>query len=182
MIYKICVFICKIISKIFYRVDVKNPVMLEANKSYLICSNHIHLFDPILIACNIKRPIRFMGKQELFRRKLLNWFFRKIGGFPVDRDGADLNAIKTSVNILKNNEVLCIFPEGTRSKTGELGKFKAGAGMIAIKGHTTIIPVKIEGNYKIFSKMKLIFGNEISELGNNRDELMKIVKTEIQNI
>ena len=174
--YNIAVFICKILFKIFYKIEVVNKPNLKKDKSYMICSNHLHLFDPILIACNVDRPMQFMGKQELFSNKFSNWFLRKLGGFPVDRDGADINAIKTSINILKNNEVLCIFPEGTRSKTGELGEFKSGAGMIAIKGNTTIIPVKIEGNYKLFSKVKITFFEEVSELGKNRDELMQYVR------
>lgn len=181
MIYNIAVFLCKILFKIFYRVDVVNKSNLEKNKGYMICSNHLHLFDPILIACNVNRPMRFMGKQELFSKKFNNWFLRKLGGFPVDREGADITAIKTAVNILKNNEVLCIFPEGTRSKTGELGEFKSGAGMIAIKGNATIIPVRIDGNYRLFSKMKITFGEEISELGKDRALLMEKVKDSIEH-
>ena len=182
MLYKISVFVLKILFKIFYKVEVKNRLTFNENQSYLVCPNHIHLFDPILIACNINRDMHFMGKQELFAHKFSNWFFRQLGGFPVDRNGSDVVAIKTAINILKNNEVLCVFPEGTRSKTGQLGEFKSGVGLIALRGNTPIIPVKIEGSYKLFTKIKLTFGNPIVYTGKNRDELTNMIKTSIMSM
>ena len=180
-LYKFCRAIAKVLFKIFYRVKVVGEITLPENKGYIICSNHIHAIDPGFIGCFTKRPISFMGKKELFKNPILGWFFRKIDGFPVDRGKGDISAIKTAIEILNSNKVMAMFPEGTRSKTGELGEFKRGAAMIALKADAPIVPVKIEGNYRLFSKMTLKIGNPVSVTKENQkiimDELHKTIKT-----
>lgn len=177
--YQIFVFIAKVLFKIFYKVDVKDKIKLEKDKGYMICSNHIHMFDPAFIACFTNRKIYFMSKKEIFEKRFFNWLFRKLGAFPVDREKPDLESIRTAVGKLKDKCVVGIFPEGTRSKTGQMGEFKAGAGFIAMKGNVSIIPVKIEGTYKLFSRIKLKVGEEIHILDENREALMNRVKLAI---
>jgi 1-acyl-sn-glycerol-3-phosphate acyltransferase len=111
----------------------------------------------------------------LFEKPLIGKFFKKIGAFPVDRDGKDMSALKTCVKILKDNEVLGIFPEGTRSKTGKLGEFKEGATTIATLSNKPIIPIKIEGNYKLFSKITLKIGEPIYPTKENKKTLKDIL-------
>ena len=153
-VYKFCRAIAKVLFKIFYRVKVVGEITLSDDKGYIICSNHIHAIDPGFIGCFTKRPISFMGKKELFEKPILGWFFRK--------------------------KVMAMFPEGTRSKTGELGEFKRGAAMIALKADAPIVPVKIEGNYRLFSKMTLKIGNPVSVNKENQktimDELRETIK------
>lgn len=180
--YKLLVFCSKILFKIFYTVDVDKKIKLDENQGYMICSNHIHMFDPVFISCFTNRQIHYMGKKELFKRKFSNWIFTKVGAFPVDREKPDLNSIRTAVGKLKDKCVLGIFPEGTRSKTGKMGEFKSGAGLIALKGNVPIVPVKIEGNYKLFSKMKLKIGETIYYTGKDRDELTELIKTAIASM
>ena len=177
--YKTLVFISKILFKIFYTVDVDEKIKLDKDRGYLICANHIHMFDPVFISCFTNRQIHYMSKKEIFEKKFLNWIFRKVGAFPVDREKPDLTSIRTAVGKLKDKCVVGIFPEGTRSKTGEMGEFKSGAGLIAIKGNVSIIPVKIEGTYKLFSKIKLKVGEEIHLLDESREDLMNRVKLAI---
>ncbi len=182
MLYRICVFISKILFRLFYKINIEKPLQLDENQGYIICSNHIHLFDPVLIACFTNRQIHYMCKKEAFDNKPLGFILKKIGTFPVDREKPDMASIRTAVNILKDKKVLGIFPEGTRSKDGKLGKFKNGAALIALKGDTPIIPVKIETSYKLFSKIKLTFGNPIIYVGKNRDELTEIMRKAISEL
>ena len=81
----------------------------------LFCPNHTSDVDPILVAfvLPVNSRLHFMGKAELFQNSFLNWFFRKMGGFPVNRGGSDIQAIKTAIQVIKDGDNLLIFSEGT---------------------------------------------------------------------
>lgn len=178
-LYKLCRGVSKILFKILYRIEVQGSIDLPENKGYIICSNHLNMFDPVFIACFTERQISFMGKKELFDKPILGGLFRKLGAFPVDRSKGDLGALKTAIEILSSNNVMAMFPEGTRSKTGELGEFKRGAALIASRADVPIVPVKIVGNYRLFSKMELRIGEPLYPTKENKktltDELYKII-------
>lgn len=178
--YKFCRAIARVLFRIFYRVSVIGEIDLSDDMGYMICSNHIHMFDPVFIGCFTKRPISFMGKKELFEKPILGRFFRSIDGFPVDREKGDIGALKTAIEILNSNKVMAMFPEGTRSKTGELGEFKRGAALIAARAEVPIVPVKIVGNYKLFSKMELRIGEPLYATKENKktltEDLYNVIK------
>ena len=126
-----------------------------------------------------------MAKKELFKSKFTNFFFRSMGCIPVDRKIHDKNAKNEAVEVLKNNEVLGIFPEGTVNKTNNLIlPFKYGAVSFAKKTDSYIVPFAITGKYKLFRKsIKITYGKPYKvkqelEIENNR--LMKIVKRRIK--
>jgi 1-acyl-sn-glycerol-3-phosphate acyltransferase len=101
-----------------------------------------------------------MGKKELFDNKLLGFLFRKLGAFPVDRQGVSMSAIKSSLAVLNNNEVLGIFPEGTRVKQYDESNAKPGIALIANKARANIIPFYIKGPYKFRGRLEIYFGEE----------------------
>lgn len=170
-LYKLCRGVSKILFKILYRIEVQGSIDLPENKGYIICSNHLNMFDPVFIACFTDRQISFMGKKELFDKPILGGLFRKLGAFPVDRSKGDLGALKTAIEILNSNNVMAMFPEGTRSKTGEFGEFKRGAALIASRADVPIVPVKIVGNYRLFSKMELRIGEPLYPTKENKKTL-----------
>ena len=92
----------------------------------VIISNHLSMWDPLFIAIMFRRQIYWMGKIELFKNKFLKVFFTLVKTFPVRRGEGDLPAIRHAFNVLRNNKLLGIFPEGTRAKGGELRKFEPG--------------------------------------------------------
>ncbi len=182
LLYKFCKFIAKTFSKIFFKIRVVGDVTLSDDSGYIICSNHIHALDPVFIGCYMKRQMSFMGKKELFKIPVLGWIFRKLGGFPIDRGKGDLVAVKTAIEILQSNKVMAMFPEGTRSKTGKLGEFKKGAALIALRANVPILPVKIEGNYTLFSKMTLKIGEPIYATKENKSTIMDELYHKIKNL
>lgn len=134
-------------------------------------ANHINNFDPIVVACATKRPVRFMAKEELFKNKLFGNILERVGAFEVKRDKNDRKSIKKAINILKENEVLGIFPEGTRSKDGEIGKGLPGATYIAIKSKAVVIPIGIVSNYKLFNPLFIKFGKPIESEVFNKEKV-----------
>lgn len=180
--YKFLKTIIKILFKLLYKIEIKGDIDLSDDKGYMICSNHIHMFDPVFIACFTKRQISFMGKKELFAKPILGSIFRKLGAFPVDREKGDIEAIKTAIEILDSNNILSMFPEGTRSKDGKLGEFKRGASLIASRANVPIVPIKIEGNYKIFSKMTLKIGEPLYPTKENKKTITNDLYNNILNL
>jgi 1-acyl-sn-glycerol-3-phosphate acyltransferase len=151
---------------IAYKLVVKGLENIPKTGGLIICANHTSNADALLLAISMKRFVRFMTKSELYKNPLLAFFLRKLGSFPVKRKNADRNALDTSIEILKNGEVLGIFIEGTRSKSGELLRPKSGAAMIAMKSNMPILPVCItcaekRGPVKAFLKTKIEFGRVI---------------------
>lgn len=126
-----------------------------------------------------------MAKKELFESKFTNFFFRSMGCIPVNRSIHDKDAKNEAVEVLKNNEVLGIFPEGTVNKTNEIVlPFKYGAVSFAKKTNAYIVPFAITGKYKIFRRsIKITYGKPYKvkqdlEVENNR--LMNTVKRMIK--
>lgn len=140
-----------------YRISVEGLGNLPKDSGYILCCNHINLQDPLVVGISLPFSIRYMAKKELFNNPLLGGFLKFAGGFPVDRDGNDLSAIKTSLKVLKNNEALLIFAEGTRNKTPMPLEAKPGVAMIAFKSKVPIVPTTIDSSYKIFSKVHIKF-------------------------
>lgn len=131
----------------------------------ILCSNHLGLSDPVRLIYAQNRQIFFMAKAELFHFKPFGWFLRKAGVFPVERGKGDVSAIDTAGNLLEEECCLGIFLEGTRSKTGDLGKPKSGAVLLAYKYHAPILPVCITpiGSKfpRIFHKCYVTYGDLI---------------------
>ena len=130
--------------KFVHRIEIKGKENRPKNGSVIIMANHITAFDPPLIGIIMNRKVHFMAKEELFKNPIMDKLFRAIGTFPVKRGRPDRGALRESFRLLDNDKVICIFPEGTRSKTGKLGKAKAGATMIALKSKSPILPVAIK--------------------------------------
>ncbi len=131
----------------------------------IIAANHLSIWDPIVIGAAVKRPINFMAKAELFNNFLFSFILRNLNAFPVKRGAADRAALRTSLDLLNQGQVLGIFPEGTRNKDG-LAKVQNGAAMIALKSGAPIVPVACIGtNQKIplgwFRPLVVSIGNPI---------------------
>lgn len=165
MIYSIAKLILKVLFAIGLRMRVEGAENIPAEGPLVIASNHLSLLDPPVIGVASTRKVHFMAKQELFV-PILGDLYKILGAFPVRRGGADRAAIKHGIDILKNNQVLAIFPEGTRSKTGKLGKAEPGALMMASKALATIVPCCVVGTDfrrqgKIWPKVTVRFGKPI---------------------
>ena len=107
------------------------------------------------------RQVRFMAKEELFGIPVFSQILKGIQVFPVKRGSADRRAIKTALEILKNGNILGLFPEGTRSKTDKLLPPQAGVGLIALKSEAPVVPVAIIGPYRLFKPLKVKIGKPI---------------------
>lgn len=126
----------------------------------LLCANHASGWDPILIALALPNDscMSFMAKEELFRNRFLNWLLRKLGGFPVNRGGNDLAAMKTALKTLGDGRRLLVFPEGTRVEKEGDAQAKGGITMMATRTGVPIVPIYCGGRKKLFNRYTIVFG------------------------
>ena len=110
----------------------------------VISGNHVSNLDPMLLWCRSPRPVRMMGKAELWDYAFVAWALPRIWGFPVRRGEADRQAIQLATEFLKQGDIVGIFPEGTRNREGE-GKAHGGAAFIAMRAGVPIVPLGIAG-------------------------------------
>lgn len=153
---------------------------------YIICSNHISFADVILIGAVIKHPVRFLAKAELFKIPVLGLFFKAMGAFPIKRGAADVGAIKTTLKLLSEKEVVAVFPQGTRCPGVDPAttEIKTGAAMMAYRSQCPVLPIYIDtkGNrLKLFKRNtvrvgKLISFEEMAFEGGNKNEYDRVIK------
>ncbi|MCL2036452.1 MAG: 1-acyl-sn-glycerol-3-phosphate acyltransferase [Oscillospiraceae bacterium] len=129
-----------------YRITVYNREKLPKKYSggYIIACNHRSYSDPPAIAAVVKGRFSFMAKVELFKKsRFFAFIIRMCGAFPVERGSSDNSAIERAISDLKKGKVFVIFPEGTRSKDGTIGKGKSGVALIAATAGVSVLPVCI---------------------------------------
>ena len=169
--YTLIIAIYYIIAKLFFFMRFEGRENIPEGQPVILMANHQTMLDPLTLGvCVSDREIHFMAKKELFENKILAWCFTHLHAFPVDRGNADMAAIRTAMNIIKEGNTLGIFPEGTRSKTGYMGPLLGGSSLLALKSGCEILPVYIDGNYRIFRQIRVIVGKpiEMSDLRSGR--------------
>lgn len=175
------------IFKPWFRIEAIGVENIPKENGVLLCSNHIHNFDPIVVGIMLPRPIHYMAKEELFKVPVLGNIVRKCNAFPVKRGFSDREALRTGLKILKDGGIFGLFPEGHRSKTGELGKGLSGAGFFALRSDAQVVPCAVIGPYKSFRKLKVVYGKpiEMEEYRKNKasaEEVTELIMSEIHKL
>jgi 1-acyl-sn-glycerol-3-phosphate acyltransferase len=147
--------------KLFNRVEIIGQENVPKEGGVMLCCNHIDNMDPPLLGSTCSRDVHFMAKAEIFDVPVLGYLVKNVKAFPIKRGMADKKALRTGITLLNEGNVIGVFPEGTRSKTGKLGKGLAGAGYFALKSNAAIVPCAIVGSYNLFNKQTIIFGKPI---------------------
>ncbi len=180
MFYRFVCAMCRLFFRLFFRPTFKGLENVPVNGPLIICSNHISMLDMFLFGPMLPRRIYFMAKEELFKIPLLGYALKELGAYPVKRGHGDLSAAKTTLKLLHEGKAVGIFPEGTRRKKieGRL-KPKSGAILFALESGTPILPVCVSGNYRIFSRIKVVYGQPFNPISGDGT---KASKTEMQDM
>ena len=126
----------------------------------IVAANHMSNWDPPFLASFLQRPVSYMAKQELFEIPIFGTVIRWLFAFPVRRGAADRSAVKAAVKELRAGRCVGIFPEGTRSKDGEVHKFGAGVALLAAMSGAPVVPAAIMGTDKM-KRLKVAYGEPL---------------------
>lgn len=200
--YRIIKLLLLIIFKGIFRFKVIGSENVPEKGGVIVATNHTSYLDPLVIGCAIrKRQATFMARHGLFKIPLIGMFVKTFS-FPVDRDKPKPSTIKEAVNRLRKGELIVMFPEGSRSRDGNLLDAKRGAGILAEVAKAKVVPAFIEGTYTALpvgakfirlSRIRVIFGNPIEikgektgrdfqeKIGNDIMEAIRSLKLKVQN-
>lgn len=137
------------------KISCKGTENLRINTKYVFISNHVSALDIPLIIVSLPKELAFLAKKELFYIPFFGWGMSVIGHIPVDRSSARKarSSISAAVSLMKKRDVsLVLFPEGTRSATGELGEFKHASFALAKEAEADIVPVFLYGANRLLPK------------------------------
>lgn len=121
---------------------------VPSNGAAIACVNHRSWADPLLVGAVFPRHLFYMAKEEMFNVPALGLILRTVGAFPVRRHSADRRALRKAMALLASRRIVAVFPEGTRSRSGALGKAEPGAALLAAWSKSLVVPVAISGEYR----------------------------------
>lgn len=172
IIYKTVVTIGKPLFKFLYKPEFVGLENIPNDGAVILAGNHTNNLDAALMLSGPKRIVHMMAKKELFKSKISNAFFTSMACISVDRSIHDENAKSKALNVLKEDKLLGIFPEGTVNKTKEiLLPLKFGTVSFAKKTGALVVPFAITGKYKIFKKgLKITYGKPYNVKGDLEKE------------
>lgn len=173
MLYRIAVSVVWVVWHLVFRIRTVGREKVHGLRRYVLCANHCHAVDPVFVVVSraSERQMVVMAKEELFQiHPFISWFFRAVGAVPVSRGKGDTRAVDQCIEEVRNGKGLLIFPEGTRSHTGQPGKVKSGAFVVAAAAGASLVPCRIvydAGGPRLFSRVTIIYGDPVpcEELG-----------------
>jgi 1-acyl-sn-glycerol-3-phosphate acyltransferase len=156
--------LCQLAHQMFFRGDVVGLDNLPESGGYIVAANHASLLDPPIVGQFLPRQVSFFARKTLWRPGLVAWWLDTVGTIPVDRDGGvSLDAIKRVLRTLADGRVVIVFPEGTRSRSGELQAPRPGVGLLACKAGVPVVPARVFGSFEAFGRDgRLRLGSPVS--------------------
>lgn len=168
VLYWIILPIVWVLIHILWRIEVVGLDKVPRDRAVVLAPNHISDFDPVFVLGMILdfSRYRILAKKELFKNPFIDWFLGCLGAVPIDRGKGDTETIDRVIAECKQGTKVLVFPEGTRSKDGRLGKLKSGAFVIAAKAGADILPCRIiydtpDARMHLFCRIRICFGELI---------------------
>ena len=127
----------------------------------ILCCNHQSNNDVPIIAISFHRRFSYMAKKSLFNNKFFGWLIKKLGAYPVDREKTDLKAMKKTIDLLKAEKGICLFPQGTRISEMDSAQLKNGAIIFSLKTNSPILPSVFIRKPSVFKRNRYVIGEPI---------------------
>jgi 1-acyl-sn-glycerol-3-phosphate acyltransferase len=142
--------------KLLFRWRVYHPENVPLTGPVILASNHASFLDPPLVGSGLPRCINYLARETLFRFPIVGSILRSWNAVPVDRDGTSPSGLRNILNRLQKGGAIILFPEGTRTRDGNLQPARSGIGLTVVKSNAPIIPVRVFGTYEAYGRhMKL---------------------------
>ena len=149
---------CRLLATVLFRIRVRGREWLPREGGVLVLSNHQSHFDPVLIGLACDRRLNYLARESLFSFTPFRWLIESLDAIPIDREGLGLSGLKETLRRVKRGELVLIFPEGTRSRDGDIAPLKPGFSALASRAAVPLLPVAIEGAYDAWPRRQLLPG------------------------
>jgi 1-acyl-sn-glycerol-3-phosphate acyltransferase len=146
-IYRLGYTISKVVAKLGFRLRIYGRENLIEDGPAILASNHASYLDPPLVGVSCRKDVYFLARKSLFERPVIGPLIGQLNTIPVDRDRGDVGAVRAMIKLLKSGNRVLVFPEGTRSKDGNLQPARAGVGLLIAKSLAPVVPVRVFGSY-----------------------------------
>lgn len=146
-IYRLGYTISKVVAKLGFRLRTYGRENLIEDGPAILASNHASYLDPPLVGVSCRKDVYFLARKSLFERPVIGALIAQLNTVPVDRDRGDVGAVRALIKLLKSGNRVLVFPEGTRSKDGNLQPARAGVGLLIAKSLAPVVPVRVFGSY-----------------------------------
>lgn len=144
--------------RVMYKLEVQQIENVPVQGAVILAPNHFSHMDHWFVGVMLPRPVRFMAKSQLFKGRPVEWFLAHMGAFPVRRGQHDEEAIATTFALLRRGEALVMYPEGGRSRSGEIGtRARPGIGRVALETGAPIVPIAVYGSERARNWRRLEF-------------------------
>ena len=141
--------VARILTTAFFDLKVDGLENIPERGGALIISNHQSNLDPVVLGARLRRSLSYMAKEELFHvMPPFTWLLRSLGAFPVHQGHGDVRAMRQCIQRLQDGYLLNIYPEGSRTPDGEIGRIEKGVALIERRAHVPIIPAVIVGAFE----------------------------------
>jgi 1-acyl-sn-glycerol-3-phosphate acyltransferase len=181
---------CRILTTLLFDLKVYGVRNVPRDGGVLILSNHQSYLDPVLLAVRLYRPVSFLARSTLFRGGF-GVLIRKLHAFPVNQDGFAKAALEETIRRLNEGHVLNVYPEGSRTKTGEIAPVQRGVALILRKAHVPVVIAAIDGSFEAWTKgrklfkpypIRVLYGKPM-HLGHLRgEEMLRTIETELHRL
>ncbi len=128
---------------------------IPATGGVILVSNHVSYFDVVFLGIPLRRPLNYLARSTLFF-SILGWFIRSVGAFPIQREGIGASGMKETLRTLRAGRIVALFPEGTRSRDGELGTLKPGIAALVERVGVPVVPAGLAGTFEAWPRSRLI--------------------------
>lgn len=137
---------------IYFRWRTFNPERVPQNGAVILASNHASFLDPPFVGSPLKRACSFLARDTLFRFRFSRWLLTRWQAIPVDRTGSSPTGLKNILSALQQNRAVVLFPEGTRTRDGQLQPARSGIGLLVVKSGAPVVPVRIWGTREAYGR------------------------------
>ena len=188
--WKFCQMICYIVTAVYFDLKAYGKLNVPRAGGVLLLANHQSFLDPVLVGVKLNRAVSFLARSTLWKGPF-GKLITALNAFPVKQGRGDLGAMKQSIAILQAGRALLVFPEGTRTKDGEMEPLASGISLLIRRAKVPVIPVAIDGAYKAWprsslifkpSKIRVMFGSPIDFSNHNSDEIAPEIEKQIRGL
>jgi 1-acyl-sn-glycerol-3-phosphate acyltransferase len=169
-IYRVCHRLARLAFLLWGNWEVKDVHKIPSEGGVLVAGNHLSYIDPPLIGAAIPRECRFMARHDLWKHPILAWLLPRVGAYPIVRNKPDRAGLRATLEFLQQGYVVVMFPEGTRSRDGQLQPAEPGLALIVRKAGVPVVPTAVIGTQKMMpvgssrirrAKLRVIFGDPL---------------------